>query len=314
MTKERIVYIDTAKTICIFLMVLGHWTTNDVLIKYIYSFHMPALFVISGYLYKPRPWTKTLLSFGIPVAFFSLINLFFLLFIGEVKINQLISLEILCRFFHYRYGLGEGLFMGDWFLWALLGLRLLFGDINFLTCLKRFYLIILVIVVLFLSFNDLFFHVDTIYRGWYFLLMIPSLPFFCFGILLKNINWNPNLMSYYCLLILIVLFFVIPMLNGSCSINSQEYGYSYVLFFINASLSTILLFGISIHIPSNSFCVAMSKGTLLILGIHMPLLNLLSVLLPSFLNCILPILVMILCYYPIVCLDRWCPLLLGKMK
>ena len=60
-------------------MVVGHWTSNDILIRYIYSFHMPALFIISGYLYKPRPWIKSILSFGIPVAFYSLLNLVFLL-------------------------------------------------------------------------------------------------------------------------------------------------------------------------------------------------------------------------------------------
>ena len=63
---NRIVYLDSAKFICIFLMVVGHWTSNETILLYIYSFHMPALFVISGMLYKPKKWYKTILSFGIP--------------------------------------------------------------------------------------------------------------------------------------------------------------------------------------------------------------------------------------------------------
>lgn len=46
--NERIVWIDWAKSICIFLMVVGHWTQNDNVLLFIYSFHMPALFIVSG--------------------------------------------------------------------------------------------------------------------------------------------------------------------------------------------------------------------------------------------------------------------------
>ena len=74
--KHRIVYLDWSKTICIFLMVVGHWTSNELLLRYIYSFHMPALFVISGYLYRPHSWIKTVISFCVPVIFCSFINLF----------------------------------------------------------------------------------------------------------------------------------------------------------------------------------------------------------------------------------------------
>ena len=77
-TVQRIGFIDIAKTFCIFLMIVGHWTENEMLWRYIYSFHMPALFVISGYLYKPRVWWKTALSLGLPVLFYSLLNLLIL--------------------------------------------------------------------------------------------------------------------------------------------------------------------------------------------------------------------------------------------
>ena len=92
--RERIAYIDIAKTICIILMVVGHWTTNSTLLMYIYSFHMPTLFVISGYLYKPHSWKRTLLSFGVPVAFYSLLNLVTLILTGELTINSILSKAI----------------------------------------------------------------------------------------------------------------------------------------------------------------------------------------------------------------------------
>ena len=313
MTKERIVYIDTAKTICIFLMVLGHWTTNDVLIKYIYSFHMPALFVISGYLYKPRPWTKTLLSFGIPVAFFSLINLFFLLFIGEVKINQLISLEIFYRFFHYRYGLGEGLFCGDWFLWALLGLRLLFGDICPFEKEKRWYVILSLIAVLYMSLESYFISIDSIFRGLYIGRLIPSMPFFCFGLYLKFKKIDPQRMSIVLFILTLFVSLIVPIINGSCSINSNNYGLSYMLFFIGAVFSTIVLFKIAAYIPMNMFVYFISRGTLLILGLHIPIMRALDLFLPTSFHDLLSLFVLPLCYFPIMSLDKKFPVLLGKV-
>lgn len=311
---KRITYIDNAKTICIFLMVVGHWTSNDILIRYIYSFHMPALFIISGYLYKPRLWMKTILSFGIPVAFYSFLNLGFLLAIREISVSSLLSKEVFFRFFHYRYGLGDGLYMGDWFIWALLGLRLLFGDLNSLKILKRYYLMIGVCVIIYMSVETYFLNINSIFRGWYIGLLIPSLPFFYFGFLLKDLNWIPYNVSLSRLILLITVFIVTPIVNGSSSINSQEYGCSYAIFFINASASSLLLFYISNHIPSTDFCTVTSKGTLLILGLHMPLIKIMSVLLPLYFSFLIPFFIMLLCYYPIKWLDMWCPPLLGRIK
>lgn len=46
--KERIEYYDVAKGILILLVVLGHVFETGIINQYIYSFHMPAFFIISG--------------------------------------------------------------------------------------------------------------------------------------------------------------------------------------------------------------------------------------------------------------------------
>ena len=50
LTKKRLNYLDYAKGIGILLVVLGHIYNNSVKL-WIYSFHMPLFFIISGYLY-----------------------------------------------------------------------------------------------------------------------------------------------------------------------------------------------------------------------------------------------------------------------
>ena len=56
--KVRIHYLDSLKAILILLVVLGHAVqfndtehyANSILFRFIYSFHMPLFFFISGYL------------------------------------------------------------------------------------------------------------------------------------------------------------------------------------------------------------------------------------------------------------------------
>ena len=71
---KRIIWIDWAKTILIYLMVVGHCLPAPWESTLIYAFHMPAFFIISGYLYRQHNWWRTVKSFVVPVAFFSAIN------------------------------------------------------------------------------------------------------------------------------------------------------------------------------------------------------------------------------------------------
>lgn len=52
MEKNRITWIDTAKGLGIFLVVLGHNSIPAAIFGYIFSFHMPLFFFISGFLFK----------------------------------------------------------------------------------------------------------------------------------------------------------------------------------------------------------------------------------------------------------------------
>jgi fucose 4-O-acetylase-like acetyltransferase len=52
MKKERISWIDWAKTILIFLMVSAHCNIHPYPQQFIHAFHMPAFFLISGYLFR----------------------------------------------------------------------------------------------------------------------------------------------------------------------------------------------------------------------------------------------------------------------
>ena len=52
MGSKRINYIDYAKGLAILCVLLGHMEIHPILKNYIYSFHMPLFFILSGYFMK----------------------------------------------------------------------------------------------------------------------------------------------------------------------------------------------------------------------------------------------------------------------
>ena len=55
---KRIDFIDVAKGIAIFLVVYGHTYDGRNLHLFIYSFHMPLFFFISGLLFKENKYAN----------------------------------------------------------------------------------------------------------------------------------------------------------------------------------------------------------------------------------------------------------------
>ena len=86
--KERDRSIDIAKGIGIFLMVMGHTISNKIALQWIYSFHMPLFFFLSGVFHSQgknykeflEKKVKTLL---VPYFFFSIILFLFFLIVSK---------------------------------------------------------------------------------------------------------------------------------------------------------------------------------------------------------------------------------------
>ena len=72
--KKDIVWLDYARTFGIFLVIFGHclqtfpaWKVNECLRgiwDYVYLFHMPLFFVISGFLFKVQNVNKANIRYG----------------------------------------------------------------------------------------------------------------------------------------------------------------------------------------------------------------------------------------------------------
>ena len=144
------------------------------------------------------------------------------------------------------------MFCGDWFIWALLALRFLFGDLKIFTNLRRYYIPFSILMVIWVSLESWFISVDSLFRGWFIGRLVPCMPFFCLGLYLKEKKWTPSGTSSSILILLLLLAIVLPIVNGKCSILNNEFGLSYVIFCINAIITTILLFVFSNKISSSA--------------------------------------------------------------
>ena len=61
MGSKRLDWIDVAKGIAIFLVIVGHTVPNPSPLRHaIFSFHMPVFFILAGYTFRPKPWRELL--------------------------------------------------------------------------------------------------------------------------------------------------------------------------------------------------------------------------------------------------------------
>ena len=54
--KQRQAWIDVLKGVGMILVVIGHTSEKNVLNDWVYTFHMPLFFALSGYLWEQKKW------------------------------------------------------------------------------------------------------------------------------------------------------------------------------------------------------------------------------------------------------------------
>lgn len=327
--KERIAWIDWAKTILIYLMVVGHCFPVKWLGQLIYAFHMPAFFIISGFLYHQHNWKKTIESFLIPILFFSTIN--FLIYALPKFLKGTFSTDYLLeRILIPFWGPGNLpseeyiiLFPGVWFVIVLMLSRLLIGDIKTFGFVARYWKYVLGILIAFLVIEPYIFPNNPLHVYKWFL-VVPSLPFILLGygfhdrlmLFIQKMTWRLFAVGVF-------LFVVISLQNGWAEILHYQWGISYMLFFLNACLGSFLLFYLCSKFRQNRIIEVFSKGTLLILAFNFILRSWISILFVKIgLNYIandhyacpwiIGLLIMLICFWPIKWLLKYCPILLGK--
>lgn len=311
--KERIYWIDWAKTLAIALVVWAH--ISIVLKKEIFLFHMPLFFFISGYLYHKksiREDAKSILfSLVVPYLIYNLLYILPLPLGGEFKHDTIPNILL---------GNQEGLcyvMQPLWFIVSLIMIRLI--------CMTRLSIEVIGLACLLLSF--VLGGVDGLQEHDYFQWRTTVLcfPFFCFGCLWRRyFDFCIPMKKVMLVIILLVVFVGVTFLG---MYNSEQWlhglnvfhcriGKSMFLFYVVAfvmSLSFLWLCKLLLNLKS-VIIERFSKGTLFVLTFHLPIFwKIPHFRMPDLMHQFLCLLViMFISYIGIVLSEKYCPILIGK--
>ena len=279
---ERSAWIDNAKIIGLYLMIVGHLSLlPPTPTQIIYSFHMPLFFFLSGILYKRTTCFKeqVIKSFHRLIIPYIFIN--GILLMMDFILNSLIFSNqwvIIPRIKAIILGMGYGLdglkpvCAPSWFLVSLFIIQLITywldnKKIAFLAC------VFVIAVNILIQQSDL--HVISPVS------IVMGLPFFCIGFFVKDKivenKFQPNFLSelkyvgFIALLsVLIACTVILSMINGRVECSKVYYGSNIMLFYVNALLgiSCVVLFSKIIGSVLNTFVIVICRGTLFVLGFH----------------------------------------------
>lgn len=263
MKKNRIEYLDMSKGIAILLVVIGHIYHNNYFKIWIFSFHMPLFFIISGCLYnynEIREYSikelilKNLRRLIVPYIIFSLVHILFNGLINGFSINntiwQLIYIVVL-------QGVGA-----LWFLPALFITEILFS-ISY-KLLKEDIKIIICNIIIF----GLAIYISKIEYNIIQLIIARSCVgafFYCIGYYIFNIVIRKSL-SIKIIGTMFVINIILSYINGKVGLYVLEFKNIiwYVVCSVLGTLSIIFFFK-KFNVESLSY---FSKNSLIIMATH----------------------------------------------
>lgn len=177
--KDRIYYLDAVKVITAFLVVFTHlYSSDDPFRQWVYSFHMPLFFMLSGIFHKEYPIKNTIFTntkrLIVPALFFTVCGLFaYTLIFGGEKFLPVLKQS--------AYGiLAGGKIPGNnviWFLFALFWCNIFLNIMLRYKWTLFFYLLAYIVVI-------------TSYFRWLHLSQaLFALPFYMIGYYINKMNY-----------------------------------------------------------------------------------------------------------------------------
>lgn len=276
MDKKRIAWVDVAKAIAIIGMIVGHEVTNNTLRIFIFSFHMPLFFILSGYTSGPvqewrKFWTKVKKSF---VKVWLLACLMVILLGFE---NFLVGKFSLVNMFFADL---QGIFWGSnvpwmkvqtvgimWFLFVFFWAKLLFDGLQVIFSNKYNGMILGILA---------YFAVAISQKQWLpqALDIVPVAAFFMWiGSFIKSLETDK--ISNTSIAISLAVFFcywILCLQNGMDIEMATRHYPNFIIVILEAVAGTIVVGYISKGIALKSYLVSplqvIGKHTLAIMGIH----------------------------------------------
>lgn len=275
---ERSYVLDNMKAIGILLVVIGHakWLDDD-LVKFIYAFHMPLFFFISGYLVRANylPLFTNLMNVGkrllVPFFFFFLISYLLWLPLHLFGAGQASQIPWYGPFIDLIYSYATSFHINGvlWFFPALIVVVLIDTLV-----LSRFHAVLALIVSFLISLFIVALPFDT-QLIWSAGSAMVALFFYNLGKVISKYGLLPQegiVPTYAILLVSFSGAGLLLMANSyevKFDLRSLEFSGGYLLYYASAVLGIVLTFGISCLLFKNKITTLISVSTITIFPIHL---------------------------------------------
>ena len=318
---NKLEWIDWMKAIGIYLVVLGHFYSFGE--KFIYVFHVPLFFLISGFLSKREGetckfWKKLWYNLAVPMLIMTVVNFVYACIAQFWEgIFDWLSLYWFVR--NIAFGMVAG-FDTLWFVYTLLLLKIIF---QYCSSKKMFYDLTGVMLILAYVYN----HLD-LSRFPFFLNqpnavidVLTAFPFFALGVYVRDYKnhlneWNQIVGIILAAVAGFLSVFACSRFNGSVELYNCCYGGNMFLFLCGGVFGSMMVFAISKLLGQPLHLVAViSRGTIIILGLHKLLINLVWQFFPaSYWDAVFAAIIVVL-FVPIIILtERYFPLMAGLYR
>ena len=265
--KERLTYLDVAKGIGILLVVIGHvYAFNRQIVDrffviWLYSFHMPLFFIISGMLiaYKDEKdiWKfvkKRIMGILIPYVFFSIFSIIVFAIVNDFSREVFVQnvKATIC-------GVGIDTL---WFLPALF-----FGEVIFFVLrnlLKNKYVICIISAIIYTLGNFMMkdYGLICLFLG----RICIAVGFIMIGNYTMNLIRKRN-MPWYGLIVIAILSVILSKINGLVDLNNLVFN-NHILYLINSLIGTYLILEISKLIDIDEITY-WGRNTLIVMATHL---------------------------------------------
>lgn len=318
---KRFAWVDWMKALGIYLIVLGHfYSVGEV---FLYVFHVPLFFAVSGFLNKRETesrvfWKKLWYNLVVPMLLMATANFLYHCIVQMFK-GTFSPVDVYWFVRNLAFGMVSGL---DtlWFVYTLIFLKIVY---QYIRPNKFFYALTAVMLLLAYVYN----HVEL--SGYPFFMSEPSAfidvctayPFFALGVYIRNVKgWLNSFSDRFMLLAMVVgglmIVTVCSAYNGHVGMFRCDYGENILLFLLGAVAGTVMIWAIAkLAGPAPGSIIVISRGTIIILGFHKMLIDLVrAYCTPSALDVVFALLILLLFFPIIVATEKVFPLLAGKYR
>ena len=318
---KRMVWIDWMKAIGIYLVVLGHFFSVGE--KFLYVFHVPLFFLISGFLCKRETetvlfWKKIWYNLVIPMLIMTILN-FMISCIMHLLNGSFSPKDFYWFLRNVLFGMVSG-FDSLWFVYTLFLLKIIY---QYCSSNRLFYFFVAI------SLSLAYFYNTCDLSSCPFFMKEPNAivnvctayPFFAFGVYIHNYKsalneWTHRFLLIFTVILGFALTYFSSYYNGCVGLYYCNYGGNMLWFLIGGLSGSIMIYAISKLCECTPKIISVvSQGTIIILGFHKLLITLIKNYYPESVCDVLFAALIVLLFVPFIkAVEKYFPLMVGKYR